>query len=439
MTTIGARVRELRQARGLSQQALACEGISPGYVSLIESGKRTPSAATAQLLAERLGVPVDRLVEDPRPLASDTARVEANFARLALANGDPAEAVRCLAKIDLDQLDSRTACDAALVLAESLQETGQLDRAVGVLETLIDRCRRDGSWVTLAIAAASLAVMYIESGDISRSIDTARLAVQEIEEAGLEGTEEHLRLSSVLVFAHYERGDLLYATRCSEELIALADRVGSARARGSVYWNAAVVAHSRGRTSDAITLTDRAVALLGEQDESRDLPRLRLHYAWLLLNHEAPQAEQALAQLDRAETDLTLAGSQLDLGTAAAFRGRAYLVLGRVEDAAEQAARALQLLGPSEHIERVGALILLGDVGTAQYHLDLALESFGEAELVLSGMKPSRATARLWRELGDAWRDHGDSRRAIAAYEHSFRIVGLAPRPVASRLRAMAH
>ena len=37
---IGARVRELRRARGLKQQDLAYGEISISYVSLIESGKR---------------------------------------------------------------------------------------------------------------------------------------------------------------------------------------------------------------------------------------------------------------------------------------------------------------------------------------------------------------------------------------------------------------
>src|SRR3954454_21170691 len=108
MSTIGSRVRELRLAKRLSQQALSGDGISPGYVSLIESGKRTPSSATIALLAERLGVPVDRLVAEERPPAADHAPLEGHFARLALANGDPAQAVQSLGKIQLDQLDSRT-------------------------------------------------------------------------------------------------------------------------------------------------------------------------------------------------------------------------------------------------------------------------------------------------------------------------------------------
>ncbi len=416
----------------MSQQSLAGDGVSAGYVSLIESGKRTPSPAVLTRLAGRLGVPVEELADAPpapTTAACERARVEVNFARLALSNGDPAQAIACLAKLRLDEVDPATASDAALVLAESLQQTGKLDRAVGVLETLLDRCRREGSWLPLATAASVLAIMYIEAGDVVRSAEVADRALDDVRAAGLEGTEEHVRLGSVFVASLIERGDLLHAARFVAELIEVADRVGTTRARGSVYWTAAVVAHDRGQLAHAVRLTDRAVALLAEQENSRDLPRLRLHYAWLLLIHEPPRAVEALRQLDAAEADPTLAGSRLDLGTAAIFRGRAHLVIGDIDDAAEQAARALTLLGASQHVERVRALTLLGDVGLAQEDSDLCLESLVEAEQVLTGMKDSRTVARLWRELGDSWRDLGRTTAALTAYDRSFRLLGVTPRP----------
>ena len=367
MTTIGDRVRQLRTSKGMSQQALTGDGISAGYVSLIESGKRTPSPEVAAKLAERLGVELSELVgEESRAATSDQARLEVNFARLALANGNPGEAVRSLDSVSMDELDGETAADAALTLAESLQQTGQLDQAVMVLEQLVQRCRRERSWLTLAVAATTLAVMLIESGDVARSVEIAERSLHEVEDAGLRGTDEHLRLGSILVSALYERGDLLVATHHIEALILDADRTSSSRGRGAVYWTAATVAAERDRVADAIRLTDRAVALFSEEDHSRDLPRLRLNYAWLLLKLENPRPVEALIQLDLAERDPALAGATLDLGTAATFRGRAHLLMGDLYDAAEQAACALQILGPSAHVERASALLLLGDVGTAQ-------------------------------------------------------------------------
>ncbi len=436
MSTIGTRVREIRTSKGLSQLSLAGDGISAGYVSLIESGKRTPSKATAERLAERLGVAVEQLVQDDQPAASEHARLEVNFARLALANGNPSEAVRCLGGIRFHELDSGTAGDASLVLAEALHETGDLDRAVGVLEQLIDRCRREQAWLMLASAATALTAMYIESGDMSSGATTARQALIDIEAAGLEGTDDHLRLGATYVWALVEGGDLLFAARRVEELVDTAERLGSLRARGSVYWNAAVVAHERGRVADAIRLTDRAVAMLGEQEQSRDLPRLRIHYTRVLLEHPEPRAAEALRQLDRAEADDALAGARLDRGSMATLRGRAHLLLGELDDAAEHAATALTLLGASAHIERLSALILLGDVEVARQGRDIAIECFAEAMHLLAPMVPSRAVARLWRELGDSWRSVGELDRTIEAYDRSLKMTGLTPRPLAHRSEA---
>jgi antitoxin component HigA of HigAB toxin-antitoxin module len=53
-----------REHRGLTLQALAdAAGLSRAYVSQIEGGKRTGSAATLKSLAGALGVPVGALIE----------------------------------------------------------------------------------------------------------------------------------------------------------------------------------------------------------------------------------------------------------------------------------------------------------------------------------------------------------------------------------------
>ncbi|MGN5376796.1 helix-turn-helix domain-containing protein [Streptomyces lasalocidi] len=50
----GRRLRKLRQARGLSQTALAGDGMSTGYLSRLESGARQPTERAVAYLAVRL-------------------------------------------------------------------------------------------------------------------------------------------------------------------------------------------------------------------------------------------------------------------------------------------------------------------------------------------------------------------------------------------------
>ena len=439
MSTIGTRIRDLRVSKGLTQTAISGDGISSGYVSLIESGKRHPSDRMVREIADRIGVTVEEITRDTKqgpqvdPRLSDHARLDVNFARMALANGSPAEAARIISRLELDRLDNPTANEAAATLAQCLEQAGDMVGAVRVLRGLVDRNRSDEAWVAMARAATTLAATLFESGDINAAVEFTRGCLAEIEKVGLAGTDEHLRLGATYMFALFARGDTLSATEVVEGLIKVADRVGTSRARGSVYWNAAIVAHRRGALDEALRLTDRAVGLLGEEDESRDLPRLRMNYAWLLMNQDHPDPVKALCQLELAEKSLR--GSKLEMGVIHTTRGRAYLSLGQNDEAAEHAATALQMLGPSEHVDRTEALILLGDVGVARYEEDLAYESYREAHKVLSGMDPSREVARLWRQLGDSLRRCGDPSGALTAYDASLAIMGLPRSPQVSRVR----
>jgi transcriptional regulator with XRE-family HTH domain len=87
---VGMRVREARDAAGLSQRELSFPGCSSAYISRIERGERVPSLQVMREIARRTGVSEQTLafgreVIDPR--VSELIRaVEA-----AEAGGDQAE------------------------------------------------------------------------------------------------------------------------------------------------------------------------------------------------------------------------------------------------------------------------------------------------------------------------------------------------------------
>lgn len=63
---IGARIRECRLAAGMTQEELAGDIITRNMLSMIESGKSTPSLETLSEICERLGVSVSRIFADER-------------------------------------------------------------------------------------------------------------------------------------------------------------------------------------------------------------------------------------------------------------------------------------------------------------------------------------------------------------------------------------
>lgn len=57
-------LRDARKTRGFTMRDVAARAdISPGYYSLIEHGKKTPSGAVAIRLSKLLGVPLEKFFE----------------------------------------------------------------------------------------------------------------------------------------------------------------------------------------------------------------------------------------------------------------------------------------------------------------------------------------------------------------------------------------
>lgn len=89
---MGDRLREARQARGLSLRALADRlGVSPSLISQVETGRARPSVSTLYAIATTLGISLDELlfIDARRPAEQRGSSVEAAAGDAA---GDAADA-----------------------------------------------------------------------------------------------------------------------------------------------------------------------------------------------------------------------------------------------------------------------------------------------------------------------------------------------------------
>lgn len=130
MTPFGARVRELRQARGLSQKEFAGRlGVSPAYISALEHGRRgRPTFVLVQGVIHALGVIWDeaddllKLAElsDPR-VVIDTAGLEP--AATLLANR-LARTIRDLDRAEIEALAALLERAAARRVARADPQSG---------------------------------------------------------------------------------------------------------------------------------------------------------------------------------------------------------------------------------------------------------------------------------------------------------------------------
>ena len=128
--TLGQRIRRIRKERGLSLAKVGRNDFTRAWLSQIELGRAGPSTRLLRVIAERLGTPVEYLLEGREDSVERELALEKG--RVLLLRGEPRRALLSL-KPALDWLEWPLGTDARLCQAEAMYELGRQDRADKIL------------------------------------------------------------------------------------------------------------------------------------------------------------------------------------------------------------------------------------------------------------------------------------------------------------------
>ncbi|MEX2973790.1 helix-turn-helix domain-containing protein [Streptomyces sp. C184] len=430
----GRRLRDLRRARGLKQQDLASDDVSVSYISMIESGKRTPSAAVVSLLAERLGCTTGYLLTGQDATRTRELELKAAFADLSLHNGAIGEALQAFSEVlaSAPVLPEATVRRARLGQALALEQLGRLEAAVQALTMLYEdpKCiAGSAEWSQLATA---LCRCHQALGDQVLSVEIGERALRRLDQLGLEATDDHIQLGAVLVSCYRSRGDLAKARLVVERLTRFADDHGGRNAQREIYWNAALVAQSQGHIDEALTLAERARALLVEGDNVRHRALLSGVYGMLLLCTDPGDPERARQLLEESHAQLVEVGTAAEQATAESSLAVACLRLHQAVEAQQHASRALGLLRDEPRRESVEARAVLAHAQFSAGESQRAQETLRAAGTQLRQLPPARSSAAVWRQIADIWQQYGYVAESTAAYQQALNDAGLPGLPTST-------
>ena len=423
---LGARVKALRLSRGLRQSDLAGGKVTVGYVSMVEAGKRTPGLEVLGHLAARLGCTVEELQGGPTADTRAGWRLRVDYAELALHNGEPQEALNVandvLPLLSGGATDVELVWRAGWVRARALESNGDLRSAATALAEL-HAAVSQGAPDPLTIDAAKAMLVAVawarcltQLGDVTGALELVVAARDDAGSAGLEATDGYAELTSTQMSLLYMLNDIAAAATVSEELISLVESGGTRRARAAAYWNAAGVAEAQGDLAGAVAMSQRAVVLLGEDDDDRMLARAKTACAWFMLRADSARAEEALGLLLQARSVFEDAGSVTDLAYTQVEAAQAFLTLGRAQEALVEAQAAVDAIGEHVQAESASAWLARAAALTALGATDEARASAARAESCLRELPTTRWTALGFRELGQVHEALGDATLAMAAY-----------------------
>lgn len=424
----GSRIRQLRLERGLSQEQIAGPGVSASYVSLIEGGRRQPTAKALEWLAAQLGSSVDYLAYG---LADRSQELELCHAELELANGDASRAEQRFAAL-ADARDPGVAGRARWGLAQSQEACGRLEEAIAAYEQLRADLPPGTSFLRCSI---SLSRCYREVGDLGRAVDVGEQALNAIAQYQLESSDLAIDALCTVAFAYQERGDAVRARQLLLQVRRRADALGDPRARGAAFWNASILAADAGHAADAVDLAYRALALFGEGADTRNLARLRNAYAALLMRSRPEAAAEAFELLEAAREVLLATGSAIDVAYCETEMSRALTLLHRPAEAQDIALSALERLGDSPRLESAGARLALAFALVAEGRLDEGHREYATAARQLGEMGARRQAGMAWAELSHSLQAAGELAPALEAAQTALAygtMQGVFPPPHAS-------
>ncbi|MEW1839965.1 helix-turn-helix transcriptional regulator [Nonomuraea angiospora] len=421
---VGLRIKTVRRQRGLSQAQLAHPELSDSYVSLIESGKRTPTPAVLELLAQKLDCSLSYLVNGVTAEQMEDIELALGYARLALENGEVSEARTRFAELLTDNnLTGLTKLrqDTEYGLALATEAAGDLDEAISILTRLRAEEITAERTVELAIA---LCRVYRDSERLSEAVEVGEQIIGG--PTRLTWTDSLVELGATLLSAYLYRGDMLRARQFAAELLNAADVLGTPRSIVAACWNAALVAQSAGHEEEALTFAERALAVQSENGQPRNLARMRNAFGALLVRVRPGQAQAARDIMQRAMDELAqTSASTVDLARCRVELARAEIILGSPSEALGQIQAGQEMLPGNVRVLGAEADLL---VSRAHGALGQVTEAQRQARAVYDRLAPlpdSRRAAGTWYAAAETMEMLGDSDGAVEAYQRAMACAGL--------------
>jgi transcriptional regulator with XRE-family HTH domain len=426
---LGQRIRAARVAKGWTQTELAGDDISVGYVSRIESGQRRPNSQTLDALATRLGVPVERLLRGVTAREYDEIKLTLDFAELSLETGQHLEA-EVQARQAVERAEAASQDELAFrgkyIVARALEGQGSLDDAIIELEPLV--YSRQGGVLRIKCAIA-LCRCYRESGDLSHSIEVGERVLAQLSNSPLDATDESVQMAVTLAMAYGDRGDIGQAVRICRKAIAKAETLDSAMARAAAYWNASIFESERGSVGNAVAMAERALGLLSEGQDARNLARLRTQIGYMQLELDPPAVADAHQHLEKAAEELPWTGaSPVEIAQNQLTRARAFLLEGDLDTAETMTRDTFEVATGDAPSFAAAARAVLGQIVAARGDAEGAKTLFRQAVFFLTGAGSDRDAAQLWFELADLLEGVGDLDAARDAYRSAGASSGLRTR-----------
>lgn len=307
----GEKLRAERLERGLTQAELGKGLYSPSYISLLETGRREPTADIIEELARRLELAPKALEAWSQPISlSDAEYVLAGlYARQAWDLRDyplAASHAAAAAQIALEGKNTSAWWNMTYMQAEALIKQGDWQGCQRIMEHLLEHPMAQESAGLGVRARQMLAAVHQGQGQLTEAVRHAQAAV-DLSAHLPQGSTLIVGAHRALIGALAESGRLDEAWALCQAMNTQLEGTSMSQLAGEVAWVVGNVAFMRHDYPEGIRNHERAAKLLSPANDIELWARFNKASAAVRLSSGIVEPE-TLAAIERAELALSIVG-----------------------------------------------------------------------------------------------------------------------------------
>lgn len=386
----GEKLRAERLERGMTQAELGKDLYSPSYISLLETGRREPTAEVIEELARRLDLAPKALEAWSQPITvSDAEYVLAGlYARQAWDLRDytlAASHAATAAQIALEGKNTSAWWNMTYMQAECLLKNDELKECQQITERLVEHPMARESAGLGVRARQMLATVFHRQGQLSLAVDQALEAVALADELPTNSTMI-IGAYRALIAALAESGRLDEAWKYCQVMVAKVDENSMTQLAGEVAWVVGNVAFMRHDYEEGVKHHERAAKLLSPANDIELWARFNKASATVRLSAGIVEPE-TLSSIERAELAFSIvSGTKGDALEVAFIRARWLYLTGDIVAAVEKLREIhAERTALAKHTAGEVSLLLgkslkaAGEPDEALVHLEEAQKAFSAA------------------------------------------------------------
>ncbi|ASS74250.1 hypothetical protein CIG75_04130 [Tumebacillus algifaecis] len=412
MYSLGQKIKQMRLQKRMTQIDLAKKLCTPSMISQIESDRARPSYKILHGIADKLNVPLDRLLTDVDLNQEFISTYK--LAKAMVSGQEYSSAIPYLEQLLSTSQSQISETDIMLELAECYIHTKRYEEADTLLSSVLEIAfLRQDNHLT--------ACVYKSLGKLELGRKRYQLAAFHWHKAYDESEkmeEPDIYFQASILYdlgdAYFKSGKLTDALDYYGRSSALYDKMDSLQEMGNVYLNLGISYRKLNDLDKASEYSEKAIHIF--EGLNNIVMTVRLQVTCAVLYGQTGREVEAISMLQRAIDNLLTLGKKEEAGMASVEL--AGLLLGQDDlTSAEEACYQARKLLPELHFYQARVHRLYGRIAVQRGHREEAIRRFQKSADRFKHTDELGEWGDTMSELADLYKNEGDLKTAVGVMQ----------------------